>query len=285
MHHGLISGLWAMREEALDRMLAQINALGVTFEAKIEPRSAESMRASNGGSTVAVLNLFGPIEQRTSWVGAMMGGTSTEIFGSVFDSVVADKSVKAVVLNIDSPGGSVYGVEELGQKIYEARGSKPIIAVSNSEMASAAYWIGSAASEIVVTPSGEVGSIGVVAVHTDVSEAETAMGVKRTIVKAGKYKWEGSPYEPLGDEAKASIQEGVDRYYDGFTRAVARNRGAGQSAVKNGYGQGRMVGAKQAVEAGLADRVDTLENVLAKLGTPGGFRTKRRSEILNLDLI
>ena len=87
----------------------------------------------------------------------------TEAFGAAFDRAAADSSIGAIVLNIDSPGGSVYGVEELADKIYKARGTKPVYAVANSLAASAAYWIGSAASQLYVTPSGEVGSIGVLA--------------------------------------------------------------------------------------------------------------------------
>jgi signal peptide peptidase SppA len=159
----------------------------------------------------------------------------------------------------------VTGVDELSKMIYDARGSKPIVAVANHLMASAAYWIGTAADELVVTPSGEVGSIGVFAAHQDVSAAMEKEGVKTTLISAGKYKTEGNPFEPLTDEAHASIQARVDDYYSMFTKAVARNRGVNVADVRGGFGEGRVVGAQQAVSLGMADRVATLDDVISGL--------------------
>lgn len=280
--HGLLRQIWAMREDALERLLSHVNG---TRELTGRDIAAEKDGGGSRSGNIAVLNLFGPIEQRLSWIGEMFGGTGTEAFGATFDTLMADKSIKAIVLNVDSPGGTVNGVEELSQKIFDARGGKKIIAVANSDMASAAYYVASAADEIVVSPSGEVGSIGVIAVHVETSKMDESIGWKATVIKAGKYKWEANPYEPLSDEARDSIQASVDRYYGMFTKAVARNRGTTAGAVKAGYGQGRMLGAADAVEAGLADRVDTLESVLSKLGA-GGYRMRRKTDAIKpLDLV
>jgi ClpP class serine protease len=91
-------------------------------------------------------------------------------------------------------------------------------------------------------------------------------GVKTTLISAGKYKTEGNPYEPLSDEARAAMQAMVDDYYGMFTRAVAKGRGVSVDAVRNGFGEGRMVSASQAVKNGMADRVATLDQVLASHG-------------------
>src|SRR5690606_30987632 len=147
-----------------------------------------------------------------------------------------------------SPGGQVNGIQELSDLIYSARGKKPIIAVANHMMASAAYWIGTAADEIVVSPSGEVGSIGVFAVHEDISGALAQDGVKVSIIKEGKYKAEANPFEPLNEEARAAIQESVSEAYGAFVGAVARNRSVDAEVVRNGFGEGRMMGAQRAVE-------------------------------------
>jgi signal peptide peptidase SppA len=156
-------------------------------------------------------------------------------------------------------------VPELAEEIRSARGKKPIIAVSNASMASAAYWIGSAASELVVTPSGQVGSIGVFSIHEDHSKQLAEEGVAVTLIRAGKYKTEGNPFEPLSDEARAAVQGEVDRYYSLFTRDVAKGRRVDVEAVRNGFGQGRMVNAQDALKLGMVDRVATLDDVLSEV--------------------
>jgi ClpP class serine protease len=129
----------------------------------------------------------------------------------------------------------------------------------------AAYWIASAADELVVTPSGQVGSIGVFAAHEDISKAAEMQGVKVTLISAGQYKTEGNPFEPLSAEARAAMQKDVNTFGDMFVNAVARNRGVGAYSVKAGFGQGRMVMAQDAVKASMADRVATLDETLARL--------------------
>jgi capsid assembly protease len=118
----------------------------------------------------------------------------------------------------------------------------------------------------VVTPSGQVGSIGVYCAHQDESKALENEGIKINLISAGKFKVEGNPTEPLSPDARAAIQDKVDAYYSMFVNAVARNRGAAAADVRNGYGEGRMLLASDAVKARMADRVATLDDVLAKLG-------------------
>jgi HK97 family phage major capsid protein len=237
------------------------------FDARREAVQAATRSASPGGGAIAVLPLYGLVMHRAAMLNDVSAprGTSTEKFGQQFDAAVNDPAVSAIVIDIDSPGGSIAGVPELAKKILDARGTKPVVAVCNALMASAAYWIGSAADEIAVTPSGEVGSIGVFCIHEDWSEAAADAGVKFTIVKAGKYKAEGNPWEPLSDEAKAALQASVDDAYDMFVKAVAKARGVSVSDVRSGYGEGRVLGAKQAVAENLADRVATLDDVIADL--------------------
>lgn len=240
------------------------------------PKSA--VRNVNGN--VAVIPLVGTVAQRMSLLTHASGGMSTDWFGREFDKAMADDSIGAVVLDVDSPGGSVYGVSELSEKIHSARGGKPIIAVANSLMASAAYWIASAADQIVVTPGGEIGSVGVLAVHTDYSQAEAAEGVKTTLVHAGTYKTEGNPHEPLTGEALTAIQKRVDEYYTMFIDSLARNRGVSAKGVRDGFGQGRVVGAVEAVGLKMADRVATLEQVLRDL-KPSAKSGRSRAENQN----
>lgn len=213
-------------------------------------------------NSVAVLPLFGTIFPRGNLMTEMSGATSAERFGAKFAELLRDPDVGAIVLDVNSPGGAASGIEEVSKQVFDARGQKPIVAVVNHLMASAAYWIGSSADEIVVTPSGDVGSIGVFAVHEDWSVALDKAGVKVSIIKEGKYKAEGNPYQPLGEEARAAIQTRVREVYDAFVEAVARNRSVNPAAVRGGFGEGRVVGAREAVKLGMADRIATLEETV-----------------------
>jgi len=233
-----------------------------------------------GAGSVAVLPLFGTIFPRANLMTDMSGATSAERFGAQFAELVKDPKIDAIVLDVNSPGGQVGGIEELSKQIFDGRGQKPVIAVVNHLMASAAYWIGSAADEIVVSPSSEVGSIGVFAVHQDMSAALEKTGIKVSLISKGKFKMEGNPYEPLGEEARSAIDARVGDYYESFVNGVARNRGVKPTMVKNGFGEGRVVGAQQAIELGMADRMGTLQETIDRL-----FQAKGSPAIAQANLL
>lgn len=249
--------IWAMEPGALRGLLGRFDQ--EESEQKQKAR-AERNRPTRAGS-VAVVPVVGVIDQRAGW----WSDVSTETLGTVIDELAASKNVSAIVLDVDSPGGTVYGTDELADKIFAARQRKPIVAVANAWMASGAYYLGSQATELVVTPTGEAGSIGVLVLHLDWSEALDKAGIKPTFVHAGKYKVEGNPYEPLDDETRAELQGQVDRYFEMFAAAVARGRKVPEARVKKDFGEGRMLGAREAVEAGMADRVATLDQVVSGL--------------------
>lgn len=262
-----------------------------------EAQAARSA-AAPAQNNIAILPLFGTIFPRANLMTEMSGATSAERWGKLFAQAVADSNVSAIVIDVDSPGGAVSGVDELSSQIFKARGSKPIVAVANHLAASAAYWLATAADELVVTPSGEVGSIGVFAAHENYAEALKAEGIEVTLISAGKFKTEGNPYGPLTDEARAMIQDRVNDYYDAFTKAVARNRGVSVEGVRDGFGEGRVVGAKEAVRLGMADRIETINDTVARLGRSVGTRPlrpmnsgddtdfrRRRARALNLETI
>jgi signal peptide peptidase SppA len=266
---------WFILPEKLEAICEFIEAKsrGVEFnEREIASRVAAATPGQRQSGAVAVLPLFGVISQRVNLMSDISGGTSIERFTAAFRQLVSDSSVKAIVLDVDSPGGAVYGVDELSQEIFKARGTKPIVAVANSFAASAAYYIASAADEVVITPSGEVGSIGTVMVHIEESKWLEKEGFGVRMLYAGKYKTEGNPYEPMTDEAAAAFQGRIDEYYDAFVKAVARNRGTAVATVKSDYGQGRVLGAKAALAAGMVDRIATLDQTIKRLGGAGESR-------------
>jgi HK97 family phage major capsid protein len=223
--------------------------------------------ASSTPGSVMVLPVHGVLGYRLESVTDVCGGggTSVQHLSRDFQKALNDPSIAAIVFEFDSPGGSVEGIPELAAKIFAARDVKPIIAVANTLCASAAYWLASACGEVVVTPSGEVGSIGVFMLHMDQAKYDEDLGVAYTLIKAGKYKAEGLSHFPLDEAAKEAYEARVNEWYDQFTRGVATMRGTSPKDVREGYGQGRTVGAKQAVAQNLADRVGTLDDVLGKL--------------------
>lgn len=262
---------WALREDKLQAILdfLAMQASGVKFTAEeVSARISkdEEKAVARQEGAVAILPLRGVIANRMSMMEDVSGGMSAEGFGRQFQSALRSDGVKAIVIDTDSPGGAVSGSDELSSMVYNARGQKPIIAHVNATAASAAYWIASAADEIVVTPTGSVGSIGVFGVHDDVSAALEKVGIKKTLISAGKLKVSGNRYQPLDEEAHALIQARVDEGYAMFVAAVARNRNVAESVVREGFGQGGMVGATEAVRLGMADRVATLEETLQRFG-------------------
>jgi len=217
------------------------------------------------GST-AIVNIEGVLAKKANLFMDISGGTSMQIIESDFKAAMSDPEVKSIVLLIDSPGGTVDGTESLANLIYDARGSKPIVAIADGMAASAAYWIGSAADKIYAADnSTKVGSIGVVATHEDYSQAEHAAGVKITEITAGKYKRIASSHEPLSQDGRASIQSMVDHIYSNFVETIARNRSVGVAKVSDEMADGRVFLGKQAVSAGLVDGISTLPALVSRL--------------------
>jgi signal peptide peptidase SppA len=281
---------WAMEAAKLRAMIDifRFQALGGKLSAEEIDRNIDAARihpntdrsVANKPGNVGVMHLRGVISNRAPLVEDVSSerGTSVERFTQAFRSLRDSDQVKAIVFDCNSPGGTVYGVRELAEEIRAARGTKPLVAQVNATCASAAYWIASACDEIVVTPSGQVGSIGVYTIHEEISKFLAEQGITETIISAGKYKTEANPFEPLGDEARAAMQATIDRYYGMFVDAVAENRGAKPADVRNGYGQGRMVIADEAIEAGLADRIGTMAETLARFGVDvGGDPAKKNA--------
>jgi signal peptide peptidase SppA len=273
---------WAIMPEKLATICEIVNqrSLGEKLSqeeilARLEPyRAAARTSDAQSFGVVAVIPIYGVISHRMNLMSQVSGGTSIEKLTAQFRSAVADPAVKAIVFDIDSPGGTVEGVPELADEILGARSKKKTVAVANCMAGSAAYWLASAADELVVAPSGAVGSIGIFAAHEDISAALEKEGVKVTLVSAGKYKTEGNELGPLSDEARAAMQAKIDAFYGMFVKSVAKGRGAAQASVRDGFGQGRMVLAADAVKQGMADRVGTFDETLGRLGAGNGGSKK-----------
>ena len=181
-------------------------------EARV-PQKAPALAAGQIG-------VFGVLGQSDSWA-----DTDYSAVRATVRRALADPSVKTIDLVVDSPGGSVLGLPETADVIHKANRIKPVRAFVTGIAASAAYWLASQASTITLTPSGEVGSVGVLDLHADITKALDTSGVKITAVTAGEHKVERAPFTPLSDDAKAHMQEGVNAWYGDFLSAIRRGRG------------------------------------------------------------
>lgn len=204
---------------------------------------------------VAVIPIEGTLVHRLGSVHPYSGMTGYDGIRALFAAAWEDPDVAAIVLDIDSPGGEVPGCFDLADTIYNARqtGDKPIWAILNESAYSAAYALASAASRVVVPRTGGTGSVGVIALHTDLSKALTASGLTVTIISYGAHKADGIEVRPLSDDALARFQADVDATGDLFVETVARNRGLAVAEVK---AQQALTYLGQAgVAVGLADAV------------------------------
>lgn len=257
--------------------IAEIMALDAASRERVAARQAADRRQKG----VAVLPLMGIISPRIEQVNDISGpgGTSAQGFQRSLMQAVRDPEVGSILIDVDSPGGNVHMLRETAQAIREARKQKPITAIAQPVAASGAFWLAAQADELVVTPSGEVGSVGAFTMHRDISEREEKKGVKTTLISAGRLKTAGNSFEPLSKEARADMQKGVDEAMGMFVEDLAIGRNVDAKTVLSNFGEGTMVGAEEAVDRGMADRVATFDQVLGELRdgrAPGGAVTAPR---------
>ena len=249
---------WALEPGRMSALRALVDA---------GPRSVRASRAPprrrGVAAGTAVLSIVGILDQREGWLTMLGLGVSCDSISAALNDALNDESVRRIVFDIDSPGGSVAGVIELADQIFAARAKKPIVAVANSLAASAAFWLGSQASRMYMSPGAEVGSIGVYVAHEDCSQALADSGVAVTLVSAGRFKTEAHPFGPLDAAAKAFMQTRVNDYHSAFTKAVARGRGVPIDAVRSGMGLGRTLGAAQAMAERMVDGVMSFGEVMS----------------------
>lgn len=264
-----LPGMWAILPEELNRIKTQIESLkpedfeALLTEQKSLARVAPTYFVENGIGVLSVEGIIQPKLDIWSW---LFGGTSIEIMTRDFKAMLADDSIEAIVLDIDSPGGVVHSVQEFANLIYESRDIKPIYSVTSSIMASAAYWIGSAAEEILVTDESAItGSIGVVVTHVDVSEMQKKFGIKVTEITAGKKKRIASMFEPLSDAGRAELQSQVDHIYGAFVADVAKFRGVDTDTVLESMADGAIFLGSQGIEAGLVDGILPSDEILSSV--------------------
>jgi capsid assembly protease len=230
-----------------------------------DPLGEPDMEITDDG--IAIIPVVGTLVARSGYLGAASGLTAYSDLAERIEAAATDPGVRAILLDIDSPGGEVGGLFDLVDQIQAVRQQcgKPIWACADEAALSAAYAIGCTADRLYVTQTGEVGSIGVVAAHVDESGADAQAGLAWTFIHAGASKVDGNSHQPLSDQARAALQGDVDALYGRFVDLVAKCRKTSPEAVR--ATQAAVYRGDQAVAAGLADRVGTLRQALTDLGT------------------
>lgn len=256
---------WLMLPAALDNLLAISDRLGdpMSLEAKRGER-LENTRQVTVRNGVAVVPVVGPIFRYANLFTEISGATSTQVLATDIQQALDDPKIKAIVLNIDSPGGVASGINELAELIYAGRDRKRIVSYIGGTGASAGYWIASAASEIVIDEASLAGSIGVVV--EAVVEGENATGRKRYQIVSRNAP--NKRPDLATEEGRAKIGETIDALGEVFVGKVARNLGvAAETVPEMGDHGGLRVGA-DAVKHGLAHRVGSLEALITELAKP-----------------
>ncbi len=257
---------WLITDEALQTILAisersQVGDIDALNTRDGRPLSATRTVTMREGT--AVIPVVGPIFRYANLFTEISGATSTQVLATDFRTALEDPLVRAIVFDINSPGGTASGINELANMIFEARGQKPIIAYGGGQVASAAYWIASAADELVIDAISPAGSIGAKLSILDTSGRDAKSGVRTIEIVSSQ-----SPDKLMdvsNDEGRAKVQKIVDDLAGVFVEAVARNRGVEVETVLADYGRGGMMVGRSAVDAGLADRIGSLESVLTEL--------------------
>lgn len=233
-------------------VLASLAAATVKTEASMVDASGKTVQPS----PIAVIPVYGIIGKHLSSLETMCGGCDLVDVEEEIAAAIADTNVRAIVLDINSPGGVVTGVPELAAKIRAWNEQKPIFAFADSLCASAAYWLAASCIEIAITQTADVGSIGVYIALVDDSEWWKKEGFKLELIKAGEFKAMGISGKPLSDAERALLQTDVDTVYRMFTADV-RAGGSGRALVADEAMQGQTFMGETAITAQLADRIVT----------------------------
>lgn len=256
---------WAITETALHTILdiaARDNEPPEAVAAKLgkELQNTHKVTERDG---VAIIPVTGPLFRYANLFTAISGATSYEMLAQDFTAALESPEISAIIFNIDSPGGEVNGCAELASMIFGARGQKPIIAYASGDAASGAYWIASAADEVVASETSGLGSIGVVGVYRGARQDKNVP----TTIEIVSSQSPNKRLDPESDLGRAKLQARIDAMAEVFVDTVARNRGVQPERVLEQFGGGDIFIGKMAVTAGLADRIGSLERLIAEFSS------------------
>ena len=251
--------IWAITPEMMGTMADIARESRKTCDA-IAREMGKDMKDANAASIrdgVAVIKVSGPLFRYANLMTRICGATSYELLAQDFNKAVQNPNIKGILLDIDSPGGEVNGCSELSDMIYQARGTKPIIAYASGACCSGAYWIASACDKILAADTAILGSIGVVSIFEKDDEDKT--------IEIVSSQSPNKRPDINTEEGKAKIQARVDELAEVFIAKVARNRGITSVDVVKNFGAGDVSVGQHAVRNGLADGLSSFEDIISSL--------------------
>lgn len=213
---------------------------------------------------VAIIPIHGLLQKRVDIFTHMLGGRPMGDIEDLIRQATDDKSVNAILLHIDSPGGTVAGMTDLVDAVWAARQAKPVVAYISDLAASGGYWVASQAGHVVADRDGLVGSIGAMMVAIDTSEAASQAGVKVNVIRSGRFKGTDISGAKIGDDHLADFERLVSQIADVFIADVARGRARSVEDIQV-WADGRLHVGERAVALGLIDEVGTMQDTLATL--------------------
>jgi signal peptide peptidase SppA len=248
---------WLILQESLQAMACASEAF-FSLEIPSKPK-ASLLSVSNG---VATIDITGPLMRNPdAFDRYMLDATDMNDIQEAIDQAGSRPDVHSVMLNIDSPGGTVQGTPELAAAVADLGESKPVYAFSSGLMCSAAYWIASQAKAIYATPSARVGSIGVVLAVVDQSERLAKAGVKVEVFTSGKYKAIGHSAKPMTDEHRAHVQSQIDDVGADFRQAVTTRRNVPADAMEGQVFSGKNAGKVKLITATVKNAADAYQRL------------------------
>lgn len=263
---------WLIEPAALETILAIANGMGdpEALQTKLG-KPLENTRTVRMVDGVAVIPVTGPIFRYANLFTEISGATSTQVLATDIRAALDNPYVSGIVLDINSPGGEATGINELAGQVRAGTRQKPITAYAGGTMASAAYWIGAAATDVVADATAIVGSIGVVMSYLDTTKRDEKSDVRRVEIVSSS-----SPdkrLDPNSDMGRAKVQSMVDALGEVFITSVAKFRGTTADKVKSDFGRGGVLVGAEAKAAGMVDRIGSLDTVIAELA--GRLRATR----------
>lgn len=278
-------GLWAGDEASYEAACNLADEILATSASEMQARidgSQEVPSMLDKQGRVGVINISGSLYASAPLWAKLVYGVRD--YGDIAQALVQaahNADIGSVLLNINSPGGAVSGVSAVAQLVRDVGRIKPTVSYTSGQMASAAYWIGSASKHVLAGDLAEVGSIGVIQMHAEVTKQLEKEGTTVTVLRAGKYKALMNPYEPLSEQARADAQAKLDFVYDKFVADVATNRNVSEKAASK-MAEGRVFLGQAAADIGLVDQVATTNEALTKAEELASqFLDNRKSLIQN----
>jgi signal peptide peptidase SppA len=293
----LFPSLWAIPETELTKIESTYRGftndmiVGIERDSKL---AFDTLEISQAGlspdvtiiNNVAILRIEGVITQKADIFTMIFGGATLDTLTADFKALVDNEAIDTIVMDIDSPGGTVAGVQDFANLIFEAREQKTIISISSSIMTSAAMWIGAAAEHVLISCGTVVtGSIGVLTTHVDISQLQADLGIKTTEITAGKEKRVASSFSPLSDHGRSVLQGQVDKIMEAFVGDIAKFRGVSEQEVKSNMADGKTFIGDNAVKAGLVDDIKTFDLLIETINNGGldmGLFSKKEANLDNL---